>query len=656
MAPQPKHIYEFGPFRLIPSERQLLQDDARVPLTGKSFDLLVVLVENSGRLVEKKELLQQIWPDSFVEEANLSVNLSTVRHALGEGPDDRRYVETVPRHGYRFVAEVKDWWENGVTDVAPDDGDRTAATSEIPAALSIPAATPQSHRSFPGWLWVLAGLVLVTGALVALNPGGFRNRLFGRTPVRIGSLAVLPLQNASGDTSQEYFADGMTEMLITSLTKMRELRVMSRPTVMKYKNAGKSPTEIGRELELDAVITGSVIRKGDSVRVALQLIEVPTGRSLWTYQYDRDLRDVLALQADVIHDLAEKIGARSPSPQRETSAASVNAEAYDQYLRGQFYLNRQTREGNEAAIAALELAVAKDPNFAAAQAELAQAYVWKLFLFAPREKQLEEKAFVAVEKALALDPDSAVAYLARGRLLWTPANHFPHDRAIKEYRYALALNPALDEAHNQLALIYSHIGAFPEALQESQLALTADPNNQLAEYRIGETLNWQGKHEEALAVLRALPRETNPELVGYQIAWALFNLGKKDEASAVLEQLLKDYPEDNRGLFGSVQAILAASAGQERLAENKIKSAVERGKGFGHFHHTAYHIACAYALMKKSEQAVKWLEVAADDGFACFPLFARDPNLDNLRHDPRFVAFLSKSKEKWEYYKTILQR
>ena len=261
---------------------------------------------------------------------------------------------------------------------------------------------------------------------------------------------------------------------------------------------------------------------------------------------------------------------------------------------------------------------------------------------------------MAAEKALALDPDLAVAYLARGRVLWTPANHFPHDKAIREYRRALSLNPSLDEARNQLALVYCHIGAFEEALQESNKAVASNPNNNLAQFRIGQTLNFQGKYEEALSVLRALPQKVNPALVGHQIAWALFNLGRTEEASATLEQLLRDYPEDSGGLFTSVQAVLAASAGQERRAEDKIKSAVERGKGFGHFHHTAYHIACAYALMNKPEQAIKWLEVAAEDGFPCYPLFERDTNLDNLRHDARFVTFLAKLKQQWEYYRTIL--
>lgn len=221
---------------------------------------------------------------------------------------------------------------------------------------------------------------------------------------------------------------------------------------------------------------------------------------------------------------------------------------------------------------------------------------------------------------------------------------------------AIACQPGnrWDEARNQLALVYCHIGAFDEALKESREAVATNPNNNLAQLRIGQTLNFQGKYEEALPVLRAIPEKANPALVGYQIAWSLFNLGRKEEAFATLEQLLQGYPQDTGGVFTSVQAVLAASAGHEHIAEEKIKLAVEKGKGYGHFHHTAYHIACAYALMNKPKQAVKWLEVAADDGFPCYPLFERDANLDNLRQDARFVTFLANQKQQWEHYRTLL--
>lgn len=656
MAAPRKHIYEFGPFTLIPSERQLLRANHPVSLAGKSFDLLVALVENSGRLVAKEQLLKSIWPDSFVEEANLSVNMSALRRALGEGPDDHRYVETVPRHGYRFVAEVKERWQNGTdgaSDHPIDGGTTNRERPTVPATQQI--ALPQSS-SFRRWAFVAIALALLTGIIILLNVGGLRARLFGTTArINVQSLAVVPLKNASGDTAQEYFVDGITDALVTEFAKIGGLRVISRASSMRYKDTQNSPAEIGRDLKVDAIMTGSASRTADRIRVDLQLIDVSTGQEVWRTEYNRDLGEAVNLQTEVVRDVGQNIGLQIPPAPPANNARPVNSEAYDHYLRGKFYLDRQTKEDNEAAIGSLEKAVAKDPSFAAAHAELAQAYTWKLFLFAPHEKQLEERAFVEVEKALASDPNCSVAYLARGRLLWTPANHFPHDKAIQEYRRALGLNPGLDEARNQLALVYGHVGLLDEALEELAKAVASNPGNSLARFRVGQILLFQGKNEEALTALKSVSKDANPALLGHQVVLALFNLGKKDEASATLDQFLRDHPEDYGGLLSSLQAMIAASAGQKRVAEDKIKSAIEKGKGFGHFHHTAYYIACAYALMNNPDQATKWLEAAADDGFPCYPLFVSDRNLDNIRQDPRFVAFLSKSKQKWEYYRTLRQ-
>ena len=261
---------------------------------------------------------------------------------------------------------------------------------------------------------------------------------------------------------------------------------------------------------------------------------------------------------------------------------------------------------------------------------------------------------MAVRKALDLDKDLPVAYLARGRLQWTPENRFPHERAINDYRQALTLDPNLDEARNQLALVYCHIGAFDDALREAQNALAINPTNSLIQFRIGETLNFQRKHEEALAALRSIPKETNPALVANQIVWALFSLGRREEASAALEQFLKENPQDNRGLATGLQALIAASMGHQGVAEEKIELAIQKGRGFGHFHHTAYHIASAYALMNKPDQALKWLDSAATEGFPCYPLFESDPNLNNLRQDARFTDFMSKQKAQWEKLRSQL--
>ena len=510
-----------------------------------------------------------------------------------------------------------------------------------------------SLTSWRGLLVALLGVMLVVAALVYTRR--FRGVPATATP-EIKSLAVLPLANLSGDPAQDYFADGMTEALITGLAKVSALRVISRTSVMQYKNTHKTVPEIARELNVDAIIEGSVQRVGERAQITAQLIQAATDRHLWAGTYERDLKDVLSLQNEVAGTIVREIQIKL-TPQEQAQLAnvrSVNPEAYDNYLRGKFHADRVNKNDNETAIKLLERAVEIDPNFARSYTELARAYNMKAFAFAPQEKQWEEKAFVAVEKALALNPDLAEAHLARGLLLWTHNNHFPHESAIREYQRALALNPNLDEAHHQLAVVYGHIGLLDEAIQELQKALAINPANALARFRVGAYLSYQGKYEQGLPILDSVPKETNPTLGGFQSAWVLFQLGRKKEASARVEERLLEYPRDEGGGLASMQALLFAAAGEERKAEEKIKSAIKTGQGFGHFHHTAYIIASAYALMNKHEPAIVWLQNAADDGFPCYPLFESDANLNNLRQDPQFINFMAKQKEQWQHRKAAL--
>jgi tetratricopeptide (TPR) repeat protein len=202
--------------------------------------------------------------------------------------------------------------------------------------------------------------------------------------------------------------------------------------------------------------------------------------------------------------------------------------------------------------------------------------------------------------------------------------------------------------------VYVHVGLLDEALQESEQALAINPSNTLVRFRICEALLFGHKYDQALAALRDLPGDLNPALVGHHIVWTLFKLGKNDEASTTLAELEKSRSEDTGGLFTSIHAVLAAAAGQQQEAEELIKSALDKGKGFGHFHHTAYDIASAYALLKRPKEAMKFLEIAANDGFPCYPLYERDSNLDNLRSDPAFISLLAQLKKQWEHYKTVV--
>ena len=647
-----RHLYEFGPFRLEPAEHLLLRNGQAIPLAPKVFDTLLVLVQNSGHLVDKDELLRRVWPDTFVEEGNLTKNIFALRKILEGGRKGEKFIETIPKLGYRFVAPVKELREPALVGLKEDLASRVV-TSSVEAARDQGASRRSRLASWRAA--VLAGLFLALILAVLVYMFLFRG-LRDKYQPQIDSLAVLPLANLSGDPTQDYFADGMTEALIAGLAKVRALRVTSRTSVMQYKGTRKPLLDVAHELDVDAIVEGTVQRFGQQVKITTRLIQMPTERLLWTETYERDLVDILALQSEIARAVIQEVQINvTPQEQmRLAKAGPVRPQAYDDYLRGRFYAIRQNKADNETAIVMLERSVATDPSFASAQAELAQVYVWRFFLFTPGEKDWEEKAFVAVEKALSLDPDLAEAYLARGRLLWTPANHFPHEKAIQEYGRALALNPNLDEAQNQLALVYNHIGAFDRALQELQKAVAINPSNTLAQFRIGQTFLFQGKHEQALTALQQIARAVNPALVGHNTAMALLRLGRRDEAAALLVELLRDYPQDEGGVFSSVQALLAASTGEGTKAERAIRKAIEKGKGFGHFHHTAYNIACAYALMKKTEPAFNWLQAAADDGFPCYPMFENDPYLDHLRQDPRFIALIAKLKEQREHYRTRL--
>ena len=347
---------------------------------------------------------------------------------------------------------------------------------------------------------------------------------------------------------------------------------------------------------------------------------------------------------------------RTQKPTPTGAGKSANPTAYDAYMRGKVSVSSENPENNDAAIKLFEQAVAADPNFAAAYAELARAYTIKARYFAPvpEKKKLNEEAEVDVEKALALDPNLAEAHFARGLILWTPYNRFPHEEAIQSYKRALELNPNLDEAHHQLGFVYLHIGLLDKGWQEIQRALATNPGNTLARYRLGVIDMCRAKYEEAFQIFNSTPLEKNPSLLAFYTSNALFRLGRNEEASALIAQFLRNYPKDEGGAVTSVKAMMLAKAGKKREAEDTIKRALEIGRSYAHFHHTSYNIASAYALMNRPQEAMKWLQVTADEGLPCYPLFESDANLDSLRKDARFISFMAKQKQQWERYSATL--
>jgi tetratricopeptide (TPR) repeat protein len=326
------------------------------------------------------------------------------------------------------------------------------------------------------------------------------------------------------------------------------------------------------------------------------------------------------------------------------SKQPVNRDAQDLLVRAQYLSVRTTDADNQSAIALLENAIALDPGFARAHAELASAYVTRLAYVTPDEtRELEEKAFAAAERALSIDPDVPEAYLARGDLLWTHSHRFAHERAVQEFRHALALNPKSDQTHRRLARVFVHVGFFEEARYHADQALMINPSNAQALNSGAQALLWSGKDEEALAIFLGIPGPVLPELVEANIVFALHRLGRRDEAWSHLRRALAKYGTDPSGNLPGVEALLVAETEPHR-AETLV-AGVRQRKAANPSHHAAYFAASAFARMGRAEEAVGWLEEAASTGFPCYSLFDRDPNLDPIRREPRFQSFMAEMQK-----------
>jgi TolB-like protein/Tfp pilus assembly protein PilF/predicted Ser/Thr protein kinase len=551
-----------------------------------------------------------------------------VERCLAKSPDDR-YAST--RDLARDLQDLREELTAG-------------SQAEAAASGATPASLPARR-----WRPVLLAAGAVVLALLAfaswklLRPGSRPSEVSERAR----SIAVLPFQNFGVKGEDDYFADGMTESLITDLTKIEGMLVIARNSVFQYKGRVVNVKTVGKELGVSYILEGSVQRSGGRVRLNAQLIDVATGYHVWADRYDREMKDLFVLQDDISGNIlaALKVKLTEPGSERSRAAPTKNLDAYDAYLRA-VHLSRSVEDSElEQAIPLFEKAIALDPRFALAHAGLAQAYRDKLFDRDPR-KEWEEKAVVEIEKALSLDPNLAEAYSARASVTWTRLNNYPHERAVRDYRRAIALNPNLAEAHLWLAVVYWHVGLFEKALEAAAVAGKLDPGQQF--FTTGLTYFYWQKYDLAV-------QEWDKDPEGVPGAWkalALFHQGRDREASAFIEEFLKTHARESNPR--SVSALLAARSGHDAKAEEQIALAIQYDRGLSHFHHVEYNIGSAYALMGKPRQAVEWLGKSAEHGFQCYPLFATDPNLASLRGDPGYEALLRKMKAEWEHYRDTL--
>jgi TolB-like protein/DNA-binding winged helix-turn-helix (wHTH) protein/tetratricopeptide (TPR) repeat protein len=496
MSLQVKAIFEFGVFRLNPAERLLLREEVPVRLPPKAFDALVLLVENPGHLLEKEELLRKVWPGTFVEESNLAQHISILRKALQDGEEGLRYIETVPRRGYRFVAEVRE-----VAGAAKDTGALPDSTPNQPPFPAITGGRPRNR--FRGPALAIAGLAVLLAVLISAPPVWKRIHSSGPQPIQ--SLAVLPLRNLSGDPAQDYFAEGMTEALITDLARIPGLKVISRTSIMQYKDSHKRLPQIARELGVDGVIEGSVLLSGNRVRITAQLVRGATDQHIWAASYERDLRDLVTLEDGVSRSIAGQIRKQiAPlAPRQLTLATAVDPRAREDYLKGRYFWNRRSEAGYLKAIEYFQAAIGQDPQYAQAYAGLADSYallgsmpVAKI----PRDTAMPKAKEMALT-ALNLDDSLADAHTS---LAFVEMHYeWKFREAEQEFKRAIDLDPNYSTAHQWYAFDLAAMGRLDEAVAEIERARQTDPFSAIINTDTAEILYYDRRYDEALRQARA---------------------------------------------------------------------------------------------------------------------------------------------------------
>lgn len=522
----------------------------------------------------------------------------------------------------------------------------SASTSQSTVMLASP------ERPKRGFNWLLFTGILAL--LIVAGWGFWRLQQVG-TSARAGkieSLVVLPLENLSGDPAQDYFSEAMTEELTSEMAALHGLRVISRTSATRYRKTTMSLRDIAREVDVDAVVEGSVLRSSDDVRITVQLIDGESDRHLWSKSYTRTASNVIGLQREVAREIAKEIELTlTPVEQQHLDAAATRSpQAYEAYLRAQYRLDSTFRsvQDVDAAIAHAEQAIALDPNFAEAYVAVAKGCIGKIFAW-QGGSEYDERAFIALGKALALNPNLADAYVARGNLYYTKLRNFDLAQAGADYRRAVALQPNLATAHQSLGAELTHAGLHDRAIEEFRTTLRLDPHFQGAKVRMPRALWQSGKFSEALEQY-----ERN-NVVNFEKAVTLAYLGRKKEAWETIDRLGRDHAlTQHRGGgpdvadVAAVRALLLALDGNAQEAHRQIDVAYRSGKDRDHFHHSAFIIAAAYAEMGKKREAVTWLKRVADTGMPNYPLFRENPSMRKLEGDPGYEQFMKELKVRWD--------
>jgi TolB-like protein/DNA-binding winged helix-turn-helix (wHTH) protein/Tfp pilus assembly protein PilF len=608
---------------------ELREDGRKVKVQGQPVQILAMLLERPGELVTRDELRNKLWPaDTFVDfEHSLNAAVKRLRHALHDSAENPQYVETLARRGYRFIAEVA-VVEGARADIRGNHPQGNVLTAGDHERLQVAEKSAVVlHRLWPlTWKTTGFAIILLSTLLVVLI---LRSRSEPSPTIR--SLAVLPLENLSGDVSQEYFADGMTDELITNLGQISALRVISRTSVMSYKGTRKPLPQIARELNVDAVVEGTVLRSGDQVRITAQLIEASADKHLWAQSYEGDLRDTLALQTQVARAIAEQIRINLTPKEVASLRTSkvVNPEAYEAYLKGRYFWNKRTAEGLKKAVEYFNEAIEKDPTYAQAHSGLADSYAllgdWEYGVLAPKDAFSRAKA--AATKALELDNTLGEAHTSLAFCL----DVFDWDwvSADREFTRAIELNPGYATAHHWYAWHLIVLGRNDEGIAEMRKAENLDPLSLVISADMADALLIARRYDESMQQSqKTLEMDHNFALAHYQLAQALVQKRMYNEAIAELQRAIT-LSVDN-STFASNLAFAYAVSGKKDEAVRILNDLKNRDPNFSNFP----EIALIYAGLDEKDQAMIWLEKAYQERFN--PSILKRPAFDTLRSDPRF--------------------
>jgi len=645
MSSSEKHLYEFGEYRLDTAERLLLRKGQPVSLPPKVFDTLVVLVEHGGHLMEKNELMHELWPDAFVEDVNLSVNISTLRKVLGESEDGGHYIDTVPKRGYRFVADVREL-EGESEDLVVHSRFRARVVSEEIGTIPEPAAVgrqlthtaaPRLNRKRRIVPVVLGASVVVLGLTLAAVY--FHNSSRGSdisTPLtKVSSMAVLPLKPLGQASDDQYLELGIADDLINRLSNLKQVVIRPTSAVRKYADAAQDPVAAGKELKVDSVLEGNIQKMGDRIRVTVRLVSVPDGRALWSGKFDENARDIFTIEDSISEQVAEALTPQLTGEERKllTKRGTESPEAHDAYLKGRYFWNKRTAEGLKKAIDYFQQAIDIESNYALAYSGMADCYALLYDYDMLAANTAVPKARAAALKAIQIDntlaePHCALAYVES-------VHDWNWREAEREFKAANALNPNYATGHHWDALALAFEGRFDESLQEIKRAQELDPFSLPINANIGRILYFSREYDGAIQELQyTLELDSNFLGAHYKLAEVYAITGRYQEAVAEYEKWAELDGDKELATVLSKGYAQSGYSGAMQMWLNKLHERSNQG------HVSPYALAVVNLALGKDDQALSWLEKAAEDRASWIVLIKADPKFDRLRKKPRFKDLL----------------